>query len=143
VTPTLPPISKWTVSPITRDSLTDEATATALLIADSGTSPLGDPVTLAIRCAEGDIRLSFDWGESINAAGQPVVMRFGTEEAEDYAWTFHPGSSTSEPFISSMLGRTQLIARTTAHGESPVTAVFSIAGVDKALWSVREACSGW
>lgn len=141
----------WLVGPIQPDPISDRPTATAFLIADSGSSKWGNSISLFIRCDGGRTVLYVNWNEFVNNKAQPVEYRIGARSAQSANWqistnyqaTFYPASEEGVvAFIQSMFGEIQFIARTTPYGENTRTATFNITGVEHAVANVRKAC-GW
>jgi type VI secretion system protein VasI len=138
------------VSDIERDVITDEAGATAVLLAERpGPDFVTDPPGLVLRCQRGRTDAYIEWRQFFGAASAvEVTVRIGNAEPVTQDWhvsadntsTLLPGNTMR--FIESLFGETRVAARTTPYGDDPVTAEFSITGVENAVANVREAC-GW
>jgi hypothetical protein len=75
-----------------------------------------------------------------------VTVRVGDEDARQQQWsistdskaTFAPGSSVE--LLRRMAKVDRLVLQTTPYNENPITAVFDLKGIDKALKPVAEEC---
>lgn len=138
------------MSEIEPDPLTGKPKATALLRATSGKARSGLPIVLLIRCADDKTDVWISWRDFLDSDDRVVVTtRLGAGTASDDYWdnstdktsTFFPGSNENHiAYVKALLGESQLVARTTPYNESPVTAVFDLTGIDKAVAKIREAC---
>ena len=72
---------------------------------------------------------------------EPAETRGFSESTDNRALGLWSGGEAI-PFIKSMFGRNNLITRFTPFSESPVTARFSIAGLEDAVAPLRELADG-
>src|SRR5256885_9506138 len=76
----------------------------------------------------------------------PVITRLGAGEAKNQKWplstdnkaTFYPGDAAA--FLEQLLAANRFVAQTTPYSESPITAVFDVAGLSAAVKPLREVC---
>jgi type VI secretion system protein VasI len=138
----------WDIGDLEQDPLTDEATAIAMLEAESGANRFGTPIGLLIRCSNGSTELFIAWQDYLGSDSPRVQSRIGDAKPSDMRWnlstssdsTFYPKDAVA--FVKSMFGESQFVAQTQPYSEGNVTAVFNITGIEEAVVNVREAC-GW
>src|SRR5256886_15776047 len=92
-------------------------------------------------------RFDCDWSSDVCSSDlTPVITRLGAGEAKNQKWplstdnkaTFYPGDAAA--FLEQLLAADRLVAQTTPYGESPITAVFDLAGLSAAVEALR---GGW
>ena len=115
------------------------------LAAELGTSTHGDPVVLVLRCESRKIEAYLIWD---NFLGGRVFMttRFGSEEVErqywwmstDFAGAFYPGNARM--FIYRLKAVDSFVAQAKPHEQDPITAVFLLDGLAKAIVPLEAAC---
>lgn len=146
--PTATPPGKWSVSDTT-NPIDDSRTVVISVEADSPRTGLRRlKPDLVIRCSSNRTEAYISWHNFINTDGATVTTRIGDAAAirnhwqtsTDHEATFFPGSPIS--VIKSMLGQRKFIAQVTPYSESPVTAIFDITGIEKAIEPLRKTC-GW
>lgn len=136
---------KWDVT-VETNPIDDSKTAIAFLPAESGTSRFGNPVSLSIRCRSNEIEAFISWGDFLGLESTNVLTRLGDAPAEEKMWsistdntaTFYPGADL--PFVRALLSTNRLVAQTTPHSANPVTAIFRLDGMPKAMSPLRIAC---
>jgi len=140
---------KWSVSSKT-NPVDDSRTVTLYLVADSGKSKWGRPVSMILRCKSNKTELYINWNDYLGSSAH-VLTRIGTSPAETESWslstdsqsTFLPGRSIKKlDFIEAMMRTNKFVAQVTPYNESPVTAIFDTTGLRIALKPLRETC-GW
>jgi len=149
--PEAPPIAiegngKWLVS-AKQNPVDDTKTVTLILSADSGQSTIGKPVSLILRCESKKTEAYISWNNYLGSEAD-VLTRIGNAPAVSKNWglstdsqaTFYPGNHIA--FIKSLLQADRLVAQVTPYDESPVTAVFDLAGLSNAIKPLQETC-GW
>lgn len=135
---------KWKVS-VDVNPIDDSKTATLILNADSGKNKWGKPVYLVARCKSNTTDLYIGWNDYLGRDAS-VLTRVGTNKAVTQRWgmstdkkaTFH---NKPVPLLKEMLGSSKLVAQVTPYNESPVTAIFDIAGLKNAIKPLRGTCS--
>lgn len=133
----------------------DSKTRRALLIADEGKNSRGDAISLTIRCKSNTTELYVNWNDYLGDDSHDVyddwkyvTVRVGDEKAHQERWslstdnnaTFTRGSPIT--LIQKMLKAKRLVLQTTPYNENPITAVFDLTGIEKAVTPIAEEC-GW
>lgn len=144
VAPTLPAgdAGAWMVGEIESDPITDAASATSILRAEGSTR-----IALVVRCQSPITDVFISWSDYL-ADNDRVTLRLDDEEPVERSWpmstdstaTFYPGNG--DTFAKTLLEHEVMVARVTPYNSGPVTATFTLAGIEAALAPVREAC-GW
>lgn len=145
-------IGKWRVER-NKNPIDDTETVIAALIADSGSSGFGAPVTMFVRCQSGLTEVYVAWNDYLATDGdydsgyKNVVVRVGTESATTIKWgTSTDQKATFAPDATGLLRRmvayNSFVAQLTPYNASPVTAVFDTAGMREAIAPINEVC-GW
>lgn len=124
----------------------DSVTVVLALPAESGRSKWGNKVVMVLRCQSNTTEAYVNWNDYLGSSTR-VTSRVGNQPASTTSWglstdsqaSFHPQAIS---FIRNMLGESKLVLQTTPYNESPVTAIFDIAGIDNAVVPLRETC-GW
>jgi len=124
---------KWTID-VNADPITDEKVITFVLEAASGLGIYGDPVNLVVRWSKGTTEMYINWNSYL---GQKidVTFRIGDGAPETKNWNLSADSRASlypgNPLqiVQNILNNTQIIARCTPINESPITAIFDVAGL--------------
>lgn len=121
------------------DPLTDAAIYLAFLDSESGVSATGDPIALGLRCIEGAVDLLVLWRTFLADDNVDVVSRVGGAAPQTTQWdistdretTFYPesGWQSIEDFIGDA---ERLVLQVEPYRESPITAVFELAGFNSA-----------
>jgi type VI secretion system protein VasI len=122
-------------------------TVTLILTAEEGKSRWGTSIILVLRCASNETELYINWLDYLGSEAS-VLTRVDREKAKTQRWnlstdskaTFYPRNSII--FIKRLISAKQLVAQVTPYGESPVTAVFNLAGLSNAIKPLQETC-GW
>ena len=139
---------KWRVSSET--SPIDDSTNVYLsLPADSTISGrFGETVrpSLWVRCKENRTEVFVTWELYLGIDTTQVLHRLDERRAQTRTWglstdheaTFYRGSQVS--FARELMSHERLLLQTTPYGEKPVTATFSIVGLENAAIPLREAC---
>jgi type VI secretion system protein VasI len=116
------------------------------LQAASGRSRFGQPVLLVLRCSSHTTDVYIDWHSYLGDEAN-VTSRVGSSESETKAWTASTDkTATFYPEDAAQFIREQLIpagrfvAQVAPYNESPITAVFDLAGLDTAAKPLRKAC---
>jgi len=136
---------EWRLS-TEQNPLDDTRTVILSLTATSGQSRMGDPISLIIRCQSGRINAFIIWSSYLGLEKTSVTTRLGTGETKTQQWslstdnqaTFYPGNVAA--FLDQLLSSDRLVAQTTPYSESPITAVFQLAGLSNAVKPLREVC---
>jgi len=135
----------WQVS-TQKNPLDDTRTVFLSLSATTGQSRFGDAVWLVVRCQSGKINAFINWNSYLGLEQTPVITRLGAGEAKNQKWplstdnkaTFYPGDAAA--FLEQLLAADRFVAQTTPYSESPITAVFDVAGLSAAVKPLREVC---
>ena len=136
---------EWRLS-TEQNPIDDTRTVTLSLAATSGQSRLGDAVRLIVRCQSGKIHAFIIWSSYLGLEKTLVTTRLGPGDAKTQPWplstdnqaTFYPGNDAA--FLEQLLSSDRLVAQTTPYSESPITAVFELAGLSAAVKPLREVC---
>jgi len=136
---------EWRVS-TEQNPLDDSRTVILSLAATSGQSRLGEAVRLIVRCQSGKIHAFIIWSSYLGLEKTLVTTRLGPGDAKTQPWplstdnqaTFYPGNDAA--FLEQLLSSDRLVAQTTPYSESPITAVFDLAGLSAAIKPLREVC---
>lgn len=113
----------------------------------------GKKIRLIVRCRENTTALIFHTGCHMTSSRYndygDIILRIDREKAQTVRGNestnnrslglWNGGSSI--PIIKQMFGKEQMIVRMTPYGENPFTATFQIAGLEKAISPLRQACS--
>ncbi|MCX8474261.1 MAG: type VI secretion system-associated protein TagO [Sphingomonas sp.] len=133
----------------------DSKTRRATLLADEGASSMHESVSLTIRCQSNRTELYVNWNDylgddsgDVYEEWKKITIRIGSQEARTERWgistdseaTFAPSSPVA--LIQKMAKVDRLVLQTTPYNESPVTAVFNLKGIEKAVSPIAEGC-GW
>lgn len=113
----------------------------------------GARIELYLRCSESTTALMFATGCHM-ASGHGGFDRIEYRLDKDKARTVRGDASTDNkalglwtgakaiPVIKQMLGKSEVVVRMTPYSESPFTATFNVAGLEKAIEPLRKEC-GW
>lgn len=104
--------------------------------------------SLWIRCKENQTEVFVNWDVYLGIDSTRVLERLDDERARTRTWsistdhkaTFYQGSRID--FARNLMAHNKLLLQLTPYGESPVTAIFSLPGLENALVQLRESC-GW
>ncbi len=135
----------WQVS-TQKNPLDDTRTVYLSLSATTGQSQFGDAIWLIVRCESGKINAFINWSSYLGLEQTPVITRLGNGDAKNQKWplstdkkaTFYPGDAGA--FLEQLLTADRFVAQTTPYNESPITAVFELAGLAAAVKPLREVC---
>ena len=136
----------WKVEEQT-NPLDDSKTVFLALVAAEGRSGLlREPPTLVLRCKSGQVEAYIDWSNYMGSDASSVTSRIGSEPPVERSWghstdnraTFYPDDPVK--LLEALLSVDRFVAQATPYSESPVTAVFLLRGLDKAIVPLREAC---
>ena len=135
---------KWQTSK-KQNPIDDSITATAVLAADSGNSRFGNPIALVVRCSSTGTVLYINWQDYLGSSAD-VTFRIGKAAAERREWQLSTDSQATfanNPIkkLKTMLEARKLVAQVTPYNESPVTAIFDLTGIKKAVGPIRETCA--
>ena len=140
---------KWKINE-NINPIDDSKTVTVYLLSDSGrSSMMRRQIQLVLRCKSGSTELYINWYDYLGSDAK-VLTRVGKNYATSSNWslstdsqaTFYPGGrSKTIDFIKSLINEDSFVAQVTPYNESPVTAIFDIKGLQKAIQPLREACS--
>lgn len=146
--------SAWITSE-DKNPVDDTKTVRATLLSTEGKSSMGDSVSLTIRCESNKTELFVNWSDYLGDDSndvyedwKKVTVRVGDAPAKVERWdistdskaTFAPGSVVS--LVKSMVASKRLVLQTVPYNENPVTAVFDLTGIDKAVQPIAKEC-GW
>lgn len=144
---TEPTRETWSVSE-TKNPIDDTPTVVLRLEAVSGRSRFGDAPTLLLRCSSKKTDVYVSWYQFMGSDAVDVTTRIGHGGAITTSWslstdnkaTFYPGSSVK--FIKSLMEADTLVVSATPYSESPVIAIFPLAGLSEKITPLQTAC-GW
>ena len=122
------------------DPIDDTEIITFILYSDSGKSVFGKSIALVLRYKSGIAELYMNWHDYLGSSTTSVTYRFGTGEAvtdrywlisNDYEATFRTQNTIR--FIQKLMTIDRFVAQVTPYSENPVTAVFDVRGLKKAI----------
>lgn len=136
---------EW-VTNVTTNPIDDSKTVVLSLISESGQSTYGMPTSLSLRCKSNTTEAYIYWNDYLGSEAD-VTTRIGEGRAQTRKWsistdneaTFFPGSDIT--FIKNLMQVNKFVAQVTPYNESPVTLVFNIEGLSKAIKPLRETCN--
>jgi type VI secretion system protein VasI len=146
--------SPWSVKQET-SKLTDQTTVIMSINSDEGVNcgwNKGSHISLVTRCMEGKTVLYFDTGCHMTSSEYSsygnITYRLDSENAltvKGDASTDHKAlglwnAGKSIPVIKRMLGKSRMLVRMMAYGESPFTATFNISKLEDSIKPLRQAC---
>lgn len=139
-----PVIGAWDVSE-NNNPMDDTKTVVLALDSSQGQNRFGRVPFLIMRCQSMKTSLYIGWNDYLGSDRQRVNIRIGTKKAKTESWplstdktaTFSPAPVS---FIKQMLKADKLVMQTTPYNESPITAVFPLAGLDEAIKPLRKVC---
>lgn len=109
-----------------------------------GTGFFASTPTLIIRHKEGRLELYIAIGQYLGSDGTLVTSRVGSSPAQETEWStstdgkaiFYPGNVDS--FVRELMANNKLVIRVTPYGESPVTSVFNLSGLNEAIAPMKH-----
>lgn len=133
---------KWLIS-INSNPIDDSKVAMAMLLAESGKSKFGRPVTLAVRCKGKNVDLIINWGHYIS--GGPVRTRIDKSPAKNESWEYSNNNisviaRSPIKLIEKMLDANSFIAQVEPYYSNSITAVFDIEGMRESIDKIRGHC---
>lgn len=136
---------KW-ITKTDSDPLTDKAVHVAMLESDDGRGIYGQKVALVVRCKDRRTEVYVNWNSYLGSDGIMVTSRVDKEPAAKTYWQLSTDSKASfmpqsVPVLKKFIGGSSYVASLTPYNESPITAVFDIAGADVALKDIRSGCN--
>jgi type VI secretion system protein VasI len=128
-----------------KDPLTDKVIHYAQLTASEGRGKYGDRIDLLFRCRNGEIDAYVNWATFLSTSAIPVTSRIDKNPAEVSSWSLSTDYKASfipqpEEALEKFMGASNYIVNITPYRESPITAIFNIAGAEKALADIRKSC---
>lgn len=139
----------WIVGEIETDPMSDMPTTSTFIYSESGTNSSGEGIVFAIRCRDAETSAIAVWGDYMGSDDYVSVdTRIDDGPVESDLWgmsdtnnaAFYQGDAIA--LVRQLIDGDRLVIRAIPFGESAITAVFDLAGLDNALVNVREAC-GW
>lgn len=127
------------------DPLTDKSVHFAIIDATQGRGRFGDRISLVVRCKNQETEAYIDWQTFLGTDSITVTDRVDKSTAATTTWsisTDHKASFMPEPrtTLERFLGATSYVVNLTPYGESPITALFNIAGAEQAFRNIRRDC---
>lgn len=145
--------SRWTRT-VKINPLDDTKTIALSMNATSGTSALGDPITLIARCQSQQTEVYVIWRDYLGNDGpdsrsqwKEVTVRVGRSKARVERWSISTDSEATfvggwgGDFLKELLDQDRLVLQTVPYGENPVTAIFDVQGLRPVLGELAETCS--
>jgi type VI secretion system VasI family protein len=145
-----PPAHKWKFREET--SPVDDTKNVWLMVEANETIPnrygRQERPSLWARCKENTTSLFVNWEVYLGLDETDVLYRVDGQPAREDRWVISTSNdstgrwegATSIPFIKQLITAKQLFMRVTPHGESPVTVIFPVAGLDQVIQPLRTAC---
>jgi len=136
---------KWKVSKEV-NPIDDSTTIQLVLESDSGKSTYGEPIYLILRYLSKKTEVYINWSSYLGDKAE-VMFRFGKQKAflrntsisTNSQATFYisfsakDGPSNTIDFIRELMKVDNFVAQVTPYNENPVTAVFDVRGLKKAI----------
>lgn len=146
VYPDIKGTGKWTSSKEI-NPIDDTVTITFILNSDSGKSTYGKAIYLVLRYKSKKTEVYIGWSSYLGSEAQ-VLTRIGDEKAITQTWslstnsqaTFYPKDDIE--FIKKLMNVDKFVAQATPYSESPITAVFDVKGLKKAVEQFNDIL-GW
>lgn len=135
---------EWLMN-VTTDPISDQKIVIAALMSDNKVGQYQREANLALRCMKGELAIIADW-RSYLADNRKVTYRFDTSEPVSKSWGQSQAkdvlfvSGDIRAFAESLIGPKKLALQATPYESGPITAEFSLAGADKAVRKVLDAC---
>jgi type VI secretion system protein VasI len=146
-TPSTPVTPQWELSE-SSNPIDDSPVVVLSLDASSPQKTiLGAVPTLILRCKSKRTEAYITWSTFLGTDAIRVTTRIGHEPASTRSWSlssdnqasFYPGDTRT--FIKQLAAADTLVAMTTPYNESPVTAIFTITGLEAKVEPLRKACA--
>jgi len=139
-------VGAWQVAD-EKNPLDDSRTVVLSLVATSGRSVYGQPISLVLRCKTNKAEVYVTWHSYLGDEAR-VTFRVGSTESRTKTWsvstdktgTFYPSDNVE--FMKELMAADRLVLQVTPYNQSPITAVFDLAGLPNAMKPLREDC-GW
>ena len=124
--------------------LDDTETFNATLFAKNDEMSAAPRVSLTLRCKSRVLEAFVNWNDYLGSEVY-VTSRVGSSVSERRLWgistdskaSFHPSPRN---FLQELIGEDRLVAQVIPYNESPVTAIFSLAGYDFVGKELRARC---
>lgn len=134
---------KWGVN-VKENPLDDSRTITLYLEATNVSPPRGKAVYLFLRCRRGEMTAYITWNRAL--ANGETMIRLGKGEAQREYWnlstdleaTFYPHQTVD--LIEDLMANEVLTAQVNPRDSIPMTAVFELSGLARAIVPLREGC---
>ncbi len=136
--------NKWRTSS-DKDPLTDKSIHYATLEADQGKGLFGDRIGLVVRCKSGKTEAFINWNTFLGSENINVTSRVDKAPATTTYWsisTDHKASFMPQPVavLSKFSGASSYVVNLTPYSESPITAIFDVAGANEAFRDIKRDC---
>jgi type VI secretion system protein VasI len=130
---------------VTENPLDDTRIVLLWLLASSGESSTGKVPQFGIRCQAGRVSAYAAWRDYLGSATTTVTVRVGSGAPTQQRWsnstdktaTFAPNAAA---FVRSLREVDRLVLQVTPYNESPVTAVFDVAGLAESMKAFDPRC---
>lgn len=137
---------RWRAS-VEKDPLDDSKTTHLFLVADSGANYKNDRPSLNIRCSSKKQELFINWNTFVASDFSTIKMRIDEKESfqEDMSMSSNNEATFTyyaDKYIKQLRAGKKFVAQVVPFGANPITAIFSLNGLDKALRRVENEC-GW
>lgn len=134
---------KWGVN-VKENPIDDSRTITLYLESSNVNPPREKPVYLFLRCRGGEMTAYITWNRAL--ANGETMIRLGKGEAQREYWnlssdaeaTFYPDET--EDLIEDLMANELLTAQVNPPDSVPMTAVFELSGLIRAIVPLREGC---
>ncbi len=148
-------IGKWSITNEV-NPIDDSKTYVAVLKEEKAArGPLGNQMSLVLRCKEDTTEVYINWGEYLGDDGtsvysdyKNVIERIGADAARTRKWsistnntsTFAP-TGTDIDLVTALDKSNKYIVQTTPYGENPMTGIFELQGINSVATSLAETCN--
>lgn len=139
-------VGDWQITEKT-NPLDDSKTVILAVASTEGTNRWGETPVLIARCKSDETEVYISWNEYLGSDSSRVTLRVGDEPARVELWQHSTDdqatfAQTDIRLLKQMLKANRLVAQVTPYKESPVTAIFPLAGLSEAIKPLRATC-GW
>lgn len=137
-------VGNWIVKDET-NPIDDSRKVTLGLKASSGQSGYGKPIGLIAQCVSGKTNLYINWNDYLGGDEVPTLIRVDKSTAKNEVWAISTDnqaafSPTPLALLKQLAESETFLAQVTPYNESPVTAIFDLAGIKNAIKPLRETC---
>lgn len=136
---------RWETS-VEQDPLDNSLTTVVITASVAGKNRRGQNPSLSIRCKSKEQELFIFWGVYIHRNLSLITTRIRDEDAFDANWSVSSDKrATFYPLAGDLIQKVRaggnLVVQVVPYNENPITATFTMGGLDKALRKVKNECN--